>query len=68
MPGITEDMILQGAMSADYKRVEKETNEMTAKLTKAKAVTITTGKEKNLKLRIPLEGRDGIASTRNIPR
>ncbi|WP_339184036.1 aminopeptidase [Oceanobacillus sp. FSL W7-1293] len=63
MPGITEDMILQGAMSADYKRVEKETNEMTAKLTKAKAVTITTGTEKNLKLRIPLEGRDGIAST-----
>ncbi|WP_080873735.1 aminopeptidase [Oceanobacillus timonensis] len=63
MPGITEDMILQGAMSADYKRVEKETTDMTAKLTKAKAVTITTGKEKNLKLHIPLEGRDGIAST-----
>lgn len=61
MPGITEDMILHGAMSADYQRVEKETIEMTDKLSKAKAITITTGQ--NLRLYIPIEGRDGIAST-----
>lgn len=61
MPGITEDMFLNGAMGADYSIVEQETHEMTAKLTAAKTVTIRTGE--NHKLIIPIEGRDGVPST-----
>src|SRR5699024_691609 len=61
MPGITEDMLLHGAMSADYSIVEKETNEMTAKLTEMNQVTIFTGKD--YQLTIPIEGRDGVPST-----
>jgi len=61
MPGITEDMFLNGAMSADYSIVEKETNEVAEKLTKAKMVIIKTGDSYELK--IPVEGRDGIPST-----
>src|SRR5690625_292678 len=61
MPGITEDMLLHGAMSADYSIVEKETKEMTAKLTEMNQVTIFTGKD--YQLTIPIEGRDGVPST-----
>ncbi|WP_060206967.1 aminopeptidase [Sporosarcina koreensis] len=61
MPGITEDMFLHGAMSADYNKVEAETNEMTLKLTEAKTVTIRTGK--NYELVIPVQGRNGVPST-----
>ncbi|WP_336823726.1 aminopeptidase [Sporosarcina sp. USHLN248] len=61
MPGITEDMFLHGAMSADYSKVEAETMEMTGKLTEAKMVTIRTGK--NYELVIPVQGRDGVPST-----
>ncbi|GGB52965.1 aminopeptidase [Virgibacillus dakarensis] len=61
MPGITEDMFLKGAMSADYSVVEKETNEMTAKLTQMNNVSIFTGDR--YKLSIPIKGRDGVPST-----
>jgi leucyl aminopeptidase (aminopeptidase T) len=61
MPGITEDMFLEGAMSADYQQVEKETLEMTTKLDSASKVTIKTGT--NHQLVIPVEGRKGIPST-----
>ena len=61
MPGITEDMFLNGAMAADYSVVEKETHEMTAQLTAAKTVTIRTGEGHELV--IPVEGRDGVPST-----
>lgn len=61
MPGITEDMFLHGAMSADYSRVEKETLEMTDRLTAASKVTIYTGD--NHKLIVPVEGRSGVPST-----
>lgn len=61
MPGITEDMFLLGAMSADYNKVEVETNEMTLKLTEAKTVTVRTGK--NYELVIPVQGRNGVPST-----
>lgn len=61
MPGITEDMFLNGAMSADYSVVEKETMEMTAQLTNAKALTVLTGD--GLKLKIEMAGRDGVPST-----
>ncbi|MER2090837.1 MAG: aminopeptidase [Sporosarcina sp.] len=61
MPGITEDMFLNGAMSADYSIVEKETNEMTTKLTDARKVTIITGGQHELI--IPVDGREGVPST-----
>lgn len=61
MPGITEDMFLHGAMSADYRQVEQETMEMTEKLTEANKVIIYTGE--NYQLSIPINGRDGVPST-----
>lgn len=61
MPGITEDMFLNGAMAADYSIVEQETNEMTAKLSAAKKVIIRTGAQHELV--IPIDGRDGVPST-----
>lgn len=61
MPGITEDMFLHGAMKADYRRVEKETIEMTDRLSKAERVTIKTGS--GYRLSIPLSGRTGVPST-----
>ncbi|MCK1993560.1 aminopeptidase [Peribacillus muralis] len=60
MPGITEEMFLHGAINADYQRVEKETLEMTEKLSQAEKLIIKTGK--NL-LEIPLLGRKGVPST-----
>ena len=61
MPGITEDMFLHGAMKADYQRVEKETMEMTDKLSQAERVTIETGS--GYRLNIPLSGKTGVPST-----
>lgn len=61
MPGITEDMLLEGAISADYSIVEKETDEMTDKLTKKNRVIIHTGEK--YRLTIPIEGREGVSST-----
>ncbi|GAA0361391.1 aminopeptidase [Bacillus horti] len=61
MPGITEDMFLQGAMSADYRRVEEETLSVTEKLTQANKITIYTGDKE--KLTVPLTGRSGVPST-----
>lgn len=61
MPGINEDMFINGAINADYRIVEKETLEMATKLSEAKTIAIKTGE--NCKLTIPIEGREGIAST-----
>src|SRR5699024_3810871 len=61
MRGITEDMLLHGTMSADYSIVEKQNNEMTAKLSEMNQVTIFTGKE--YQLTIPFEGRDSVSSS-----
>lgn len=63
MPGITEDMFLNGAMKADYSIVEKETIEVANKLTQAKSLTVTTGSNSQYTLFIPLEERLGIPST-----
>ncbi|KIL49409.1 aminopeptidase [Jeotgalibacillus soli] len=61
MPGITEDMFLNGAINADYQRVEKETMEMTERLSEAEKVIIKTGKD--YKLEIPVHERMGVPST-----
>lgn len=61
MPGITEDMFLNGAINADYSIVEKETIEMAKKLSEHKEVVIKTGD--SFELVIPIGNRDGIPST-----
>lgn len=60
MPGITEDMFLEGAISADYEQVKILTEKVTDLLTEAKKVKI----EKNgYSLTFDIVGRNGIPST-----
>ncbi|MGG0657783.1 aminopeptidase [Rummeliibacillus pycnus] len=61
MPGITEDMFINGAMRADYSRVEKETLEQADKLTTFANVKIQTGEM--YELSIPIGTRKGIPSS-----
>lgn len=59
MPGITEDMFLKGAMTADYKKVASFTDKLTEILTTAKKARI----EKNgAILEMSLKNRKGISS------
>lgn len=60
MPGITEEMFEEGAITADYVEVEKLTLKLTEMLTKAKTAKIV--KEGHV-LEMTLEGRKGVAST-----
>lgn len=60
MPGITEEMFEEGAITADYVEVEKLTLKLTEMLTKAKTAKIV--KEGHV-LEMTLEGRNGVAST-----
>ena len=63
MPGITEEMFSKGAMTADYDQVEKLTEVITEKLTKASEARI----EKDGKvLKISLKGRNGVPSPGRI--
>ena len=59
MPGITEEMFSQGAMTADYDEVEKLTAKVTGMLTKAKEARI---EKEDCVLTIRLDGRDGVPS------
>lgn len=59
MPGITKEMFSQGAMTADYSKVEELTAKVTEMLTNASKAHI----EKDGKvLTINLDGRDGVPS------
>ena len=59
MPGITKEMFSQGAMTADYSKVEELTAKVTETLTNASKARI----EKDGKvLTINLDGRDGVPS------
>lgn len=60
MPGITEDMFIEGAITADYKLVEELTLKFTEMLTKAKSAKII--KDEYI-LEMSLEGRNGVPST-----
>ncbi|MFP7492749.1 aminopeptidase [Terribacillus saccharophilus] len=60
MPGITYDMFLEGAISADYDTVEKLTYEVTEKLSESKQVTVRKGGEE---LSFSIQGRSGVPST-----
>lgn len=59
MPGITEEMFSQGAMTADYDEVAKLTAKVTEMLTKAKVARV---EKDDCVLTINLEGRNGVPS------
>ncbi|MFB1097644.1 aminopeptidase [Terribacillus sp. JSM ZJ617] len=60
MPGITYDMFLEGAISADYDTVEEMTFAVTEKLSESKRVTIQKDGEE---LSFSIQGRSGVPST-----
>lgn len=60
MPGITEDMFTEGAVTADYEEVAQLTERVSAILDSSGEATIKTGEHV---LRMSLEGRSAIAST-----
>lgn len=60
MPGITHDMFLQGAISADYKAVENLTYAVTDILTSSQHVTI---EKHGYQLTFSIDGREGVPST-----
>ncbi|WP_062234477.1 aminopeptidase [Fictibacillus sp. FJAT-27399] len=60
MPGITEDMFLQGAISADYSKVKELTERVTEFLTKGNNVRIQKG---GYTLSFCITDRKGIPST-----
>ena len=59
MPGITEEMFSQGAMTADYDEVAKLTAKVTEMLTRAKVARV---EKEDCVLTINLEGRNGVPS------
>lgn len=60
MPGITEDMFLEGAIAADYTQVKALTEKVTDMLTGARKVRI---EKDGRSLEFSIEGRDGVPST-----
>ncbi len=60
MPGITEDMFREGAITADYAEVERLTRRVAAALDSAREALVITGSHR---LRMSVEGRSAIAST-----
>ncbi|HEY8348059.1 MAG TPA: aminopeptidase [Symbiobacteriaceae bacterium] len=62
MPGITEDMFRQGAITADYSVVEQLTERVTAILNDAAEVRLVTGNGRHV-LRMSIAGRKAISST-----
>ena len=60
MPGISEEMFTQGAMTANYTEVAELTEKVTALLTDAKEARIEKG---GYTLTMALEGRNGVPST-----
>lgn len=60
MPGITREMFVGGAMTADYEKVAARARRLAEKLTRAKEAVIEKG---GFRLRLSLAGRQGVAST-----
>lgn len=60
MPGITEDMFLEGAIAADYTQVKQLTEEVAEVLTKGKKVRI---EKDGHTLEFSIAERDGVPST-----
>ncbi|MFU0832449.1 MAG: 2,5-dihydroxypyridine 5,6-dioxygenase [Oscillospiraceae bacterium] len=59
MPGITEEMFGQGAMTADYAKVEELTNQVTQLLTQSRMARI---EKEGCVLTLDLTGRQGVPS------
>ncbi|HIW76078.1 MULTISPECIES: aminopeptidase [Gordonibacter] len=59
MPGVTMDMLREGAACADYAQVERLTHKLTERLTRAQTARIE--KDGHV-LELSLAGRDGVAS------
>lgn len=59
MPGVTMDMLRDGAACADYAEVERRTRELTERLTQARSARIEKGGHV---LELSLDGRAGVAS------
>lgn len=60
MPGITEDMFLEGAIAADYTQVKALTEKVTDMLTGAQTVRI---EKDGRSLEFSIQGRNGVPST-----
>lgn len=60
MPGVTEDMFLNGAITADYAKVKALTEELTARLTECRSIRI---EKEGHSLSFSVEGRPGVPST-----
>ncbi len=60
MPGITEEMFYQGAITADYEQVKRMTETISDMLTKAKTARIV---KEGCELTIQLSGRNGVISS-----
>lgn len=60
MPGITEDMFLEGAIAADYSKVKALTEQVTGILTQGKQVRI---EKSGYALTFSIDGRNGVPST-----
>jgi leucyl aminopeptidase (aminopeptidase T) len=60
MPGITEDMFREGAITADYAEVERLTKRVAAALDSAREALVVTGSHR---LRMSVEGRNAVPST-----
>lgn len=60
MPGITEEMFYQGAITADYDQVKRLTEAMAEKLTRASAARI---EKEGCVLILQLSGRKGVVSS-----
>jgi leucyl aminopeptidase (aminopeptidase T) len=60
MPGITEDMFREGAITADYSEVERLTNSVAQLLDSGHEIRIVTGGHE---LRMGIQDRNAIAST-----
>lgn len=60
MPGITEDMFREGAITADYAEVERLTKRVAAALDSAREARVVTGSHR---LRMSVEDRSAVAST-----
>lgn len=63
MPGITLDMFTEGAIKADYKKIEEITSLFTEKLNVCKQVIVKTGNKQEYELRINIQDRNGIDSS-----
>ena len=63
MPGITEEMFTQGAITADFKEVERRTLVLTEMLSKADEAVI---EKDGLVMKLNLRGRKGVASTGGV--